>query len=96
MTGRASPVTTRKPVKNLPKSIMLLPLLSLMKSSGLAHRLQMALGTGAMQYVPTTSSGSQFLKRAQLRMTKRKPHARMKESEMILIGQSVYFFLLTS
>ena len=47
------PMTTKKPVQNLPKSTAALPALS-MKSSGFAHLPHIQFGRGAMQYVATT------------------------------------------
>lgn len=49
-----TPITTKKPVQNLPKSTTALPALS-MKSSGFAHFPHMKFGNGAMTYVATTS-----------------------------------------
>lgn len=46
-------MTTKKPVKNLPKSTTPLPELS-MKSSWLAARPHSQFGSGAITYVATT------------------------------------------
>lgn len=51
------PITTRKPVRKRPRSKTPPPPLPSRKSSGLLHREQMAFGSGARQYVATTSSG---------------------------------------
>jgi len=45
--GKASPITTKNPVANFPKSRTALPLPSAPKSSGFAHRPQIQLGSGA-------------------------------------------------
>ncbi|KAI0470876.1 hypothetical protein GGR56DRAFT_118147 [Xylariaceae sp. FL0804] len=50
------PMSTRKPVQKRPRSSTALPELST-KSSGLAQREQIQLGSGASTYVATTSSG---------------------------------------
>jgi hypothetical protein len=42
-----TPITTRNPVQNLPKSITAFPALS-MKSSGFEHRPQIQFGSGAI------------------------------------------------
>jgi hypothetical protein len=47
------PITTKKPVRNLPKSITPDPLLSI-KSSGLLACPQIQFGRGAITYVATT------------------------------------------
>jgi hypothetical protein len=48
-----TPITTKKPVRNLPKSIT--PELELsIKSSGLLARPQIQFGKGAIAYVATT------------------------------------------
>ena len=70
-----TPITTKNPVQNFPKSTTAFPLLST-KSSGLAHRPQIQLGSGANTYVATTSNGRYCLKSAQDRITRRKPIAR--------------------
>jgi len=44
--GNAMPINTKKPVTNLPKSTIALPLLST-KSSGFAHLPQIQFGRGA-------------------------------------------------
>jgi len=54
--GRAIPITTKKPVRNLPKSSTPFPDPSI-KSSGLEHRAQTAFGSGARIYVATTKRG---------------------------------------
>lgn len=82
------PITTKNPVKNRPRSRTAAPELST-KSSGLAQRLQIQLGIGAITYVPTTNSGKYDEKRAQERMTRRKPTARTKESAMMVLRPAV-------
>jgi hypothetical protein len=42
-----TPITTKNPVQNLPKSMTAFPALS-MKSSGFAHRPQIQFGSGAI------------------------------------------------
>lgn len=86
--GRATPINTRKPVKNRPKSATALPELS-MKSSGFAHRAQIQFGTGAMTYVATTINGRKLCQRAEERMTRRKPMARTKESAIIVLRPAI-------
>lgn len=81
-------MTTKKPVKKRPRSRTAAPELST-KSSGLAQRLQIQLGTGAITYVATTSSGKYEWKRAQERMTRRKPSARTKERAMMVLRPAV-------
>lgn len=60
---------------NRPKSATEFPELS-MKSSGLAHREQIQLGSGATMYVATTINGRKLCQMADERMTRRKPTAR--------------------
>lgn len=50
-----TPITTKKPVQNLPKSTIALPELSI-KSSGFAHLPHIQFGRGAITYVATTRS----------------------------------------
>ena len=52
-----TPITTKNPVTNLPKSTSGLPPPSLPKSSGLAHLPQIQFGKGARTKVATTMSG---------------------------------------
>jgi hypothetical protein len=70
-----TPIKTKNPVQNLPKSTIAFPELST-KSSGLAHRPQIQFGSGARTYVATTRRGRYFWNRAQERITSRKPIAR--------------------
>jgi len=87
--GSANPITTKNPVQNLPKSTTApLPPLST-KSSGLAHLPQIQLGRGARTKVATTSSGRYCLNKAHERITRRKPIARMNDSEMIVLSPAV-------
>lgn len=82
------PITTRKPVRNRPRSSTAAPELST-KSSGLAHRLQIQLGRGATTYVATTRSGKYDWYRAHERMTSRNPTASTKEREMMVLRPAV-------
>ena len=71
-----TPMTTRNAVQNRPKSTIALPELS-MKSSGFEHLPHIQLGSGARTYVATTSRGRYCFHKAQERMTRRKPMARI-------------------
>ena len=70
------PMTTRKAVQNLPKSTTALPALSI-KSSGFEHRPHIQFGNGARTYVATTRRGRYSCHKAQDKMTRRKPMARI-------------------
>lgn len=69
-----TPINTRNPVQNFPKSRMAFPPLST-KSSGFAHRPQIQFGKGARTYVKTTRRGRYCFQSAQDRITRRKPTA---------------------
>lgn len=86
---------TKNPVQNRPKSTTAFPLDST-KSSGLAHRPQIQFGSGASTNVATTSKGRYCLKRAQERMTRRKPMAStcdelVAESKLYYVVQECVF-----
>lgn len=82
--GNATPINTRNPVQNFPKSSMAFPPLST-KSSGFPHRPQIQFGKGARTYVRTTRRGRYCFQSAQDRITRRKPTASTSDKAMMVL-----------
>jgi len=82
--GNATPINTKNPVQNFPKSRMAFPPLST-KSSGLAHRPHIQFGNGARTYVKTTRRGRYCFQSAHDKITRRKPTARTNDKAIIVL-----------
>jgi len=82
--GSATPINTKNPVQNFPKSRMAFPPLS-SKSSGLAHRPQIQFGNGARTYVKTTRRGRYCFQSAHDRITSRNPTASTNDKAIIVL-----------
>lgn len=83
--GSATPINTRNPVQNFPKSRMAFPPLST-KSSGFAHLPHIQFGKGARIYVKTTRRGRYCFQSAHDRITRRKPTASTNDKAMIVLS----------